>query len=109
MWNEFIQKISQKCQPESNGIIILGSAVNSDLCSPVPFAKRRLKSLLFELQGSGSHYNWQSFNNFTNLKLTPHIISKSVINLFKNKNMPSWNSGNFLIFNFLFLFKIMFV
>ena len=57
-------------------------------------------ALLYPLQKVGSNLYYLNLEvmatiiignlskNFTNFKLTTHIISKSIINFFKNKNLP---------------------
>ena len=44
------------------GILILGSAENSDLCTPIPFIKNKLKSILLEYQKTGDPILWEPSN-----------------------------------------------
>ena len=62
LWNKYIGKVLEKSIPESNGILILGSAENSDLCTPIPFIKNKLKSILLEYQKTGDPILWEPSN-----------------------------------------------
>ena len=58
LWNSLISKILEKSQPGENGIIINGSARNSDLSTPIQFVKNKLRCLLLSHQKSGDPLNW---------------------------------------------------
>ena len=62
LWNKYIGKVLEKSIPESNGILILGSTENSDLCTPIPFIKNKLKSILLEYQKTGDPILWEPSN-----------------------------------------------
>ena len=47
----------------TNGIVVRGSALNSDLCSPVPFIKNKLRELLLNHQESGDPLKWIQENS----------------------------------------------
>ena len=62
LWNKYIGLVLEKSIPESNGILILGSAENSDFCTPIPFIKNKLKSILLECQKTGDPILWEPSN-----------------------------------------------
>ena len=43
-----------------SGVVIPGSSVNSDLTTPIPFIKNRVKQLLYEIQRQGDTVQWLS-------------------------------------------------
>ena len=45
-WNSLIGDILERSIAGTNRIIVRGSALNSDLCAPVPFIKNKLRLLL---------------------------------------------------------------
>ena len=57
-WNKLVNNIFCKCKPEENGIVIPGSAVNSDLAASISIVKSKLKSLLLGTQKSGEDLEW---------------------------------------------------
>ena len=62
LWNKYIGKVLEKSILKSNGILILGSTENSDLCTPIPFIKNKLKSILLEYQKTGDPILWEPSN-----------------------------------------------
>ena len=65
IWNNLIDDILEKSQPEDNGIIVRGSAKNSDFCATIPFVKNKLKLALLKTQASGDKMEWVT-ENFLN-------------------------------------------
>ena len=57
-----IVQLLEKSIPESNGILVLGSAENSDLCTPIPFIINKLKRILLEYQKTGDPILWEPSN-----------------------------------------------
>ena len=51
-------KIFEKCVPTKNGLLIPGSAENSDLAASTGIVKRKLKTLLLSHQNSGNPLKW---------------------------------------------------
>ena len=62
IWNKFIGRVLEKSNPENNGVLILGSALNSDFCAPIPFVKNKLRSILLEYQKTGDPNLWEPSN-----------------------------------------------
>ena len=58
IWNRLVNEIFEKSPPNNNGIVIKGSAQNSDLCATVPLVKNKLKSYLFVQQSLGDNVEW---------------------------------------------------
>ena len=58
LWNSLISKILEKAQPCENGIIINGSARNSDLSTPIQFVKNKLRCILLSHQIFGDPLEW---------------------------------------------------
>ena len=58
IWNELSVKIFEKCHPLDNGLIIPGSAENSDLAASTSIVKKRLRSLLLSQQKQGDPFLW---------------------------------------------------
>lgn len=58
IWNNLLGNILRKCEPEKDGLIIPGSAENSDLSAPISFVKLKSKSILLASQKSGHHIQW---------------------------------------------------
>ena len=54
IWNIFIGRVLQKSNADKNGVLILGSALNSDFCAPIPFVNNKLRSILLEYQKLGT-------------------------------------------------------
>ena len=52
----------EKNKPESDGTLIPGSAENSDLCTPIPFVKNKLRNILLTHQNAGDPYLWEPSN-----------------------------------------------
>ena len=50
--------------PDIGGIMIRGSAINSDFCATVPFIKNRLQMVLLNQQAKGDENNWTGENAF---------------------------------------------
>ena len=57
--NKFIGRVLEKSNPENNGVLILGSALNSDFCAPVPLVKNKLRSILLDYQKTGDSNLWE--------------------------------------------------
>ena len=61
-WNNLLEFIFEKCEPETSGIakglIIPGSCINSDLTASTSFVKSTLKQHLLSKQKSGSETIW---------------------------------------------------
>ena len=49
-WNELIPKLMNKCNLNSEGIIIPGSSENSDLTTPISVIKNKLRDVLLDTQ-----------------------------------------------------------
>ena len=62
IWNKFIGKVMEKNKPESDGTLIPGSAENSDLCTPIPFVKNKLRNVLLTHQNAGDPCLWEPYN-----------------------------------------------
>ena len=58
LWNSLIGDILERSIAGTNRIILRGSALNSDLCAPVPFIKNKLRLLLLNHQASGDPLKW---------------------------------------------------
>lgn len=58
LWNRLLPNILSKCKPEASGLIIPGSALNSDLSAPISFVKLKLKSALLASQRKGHLSQW---------------------------------------------------
>ena len=65
IWNNLINDILEKSQPEENGIIVRGSAKNSDFCATIPFVKKKLKQALSDIQALEDKMTWVP-TNFVN-------------------------------------------
>ena len=67
LWNSLIDKVLDKCTPDSNNIVIPGSSGWSDLSSPISIVKNRVKSILLETQNKvtpGREIEWLPENNW---------------------------------------------
>ena len=54
VWNKIIPKMLNSPELDiGSGVVIPGSSVNSDLTTPIPFIKNRVKKLLYEIQRQG--------------------------------------------------------
>ena len=61
VWNKIIPKILNSPELDiGSGVVIPGSSVNSDLTTPIPFIKNRVKKLLYEIQRQGDTVQWLS-------------------------------------------------
>ena len=58
IWNDLSVKILEKCNALNNGLIIPGSAENSDLAASTSFVKSRLRNLLLSQQKLGDPLLW---------------------------------------------------
>ena len=61
VWNKIIPKILNSPELDiGSGVVIPGSSVNSDLTTPIPFIKKCVKKLLYEIQRQGDTVQWLS-------------------------------------------------
>ena len=61
VWNKIISKILNSPELDiGSGVVIPGSSVNSDLTTPIPLIKNRVKKLLYEMQKLGDTVQWLS-------------------------------------------------
>ena len=61
VWNKMIQKILNSPELDiGSGVVIPGSFLNSDLTTPIPFIKNRVKKMLHEMQRLGDTVQWLS-------------------------------------------------
>ena len=51
-----------KNTPENSGVLIQGSTKNSDLCTPIPFVKNKLRNMLLDFQRGGDPNLWDPSN-----------------------------------------------
>ncbi len=58
IWNEHFNHVFTNCEAGENGIIIPGSAKNSDLTASIAFVKINLKKHLLSLQKQGEPTIW---------------------------------------------------
>ena len=58
IWNKLSNKIFEKCSPQENGILIPGSAINSDLAASISIVKSKLKSYLIGSQRINPETEW---------------------------------------------------
>ena len=58
LWNKLSNIIFEKCLPEESGIIIPGSASNSDLAASTSMVKNKLKLNLLASQKLGNETEW---------------------------------------------------
>ena len=58
VWNDISPKIFEKCVPTKNGLLIPGSAKDSDLAASTGIVKKKLRSLLLSQQNSGNPSTW---------------------------------------------------
>ena len=64
LWNTLIDKLLQVCEPMSNGVMVPGSAVDSDMSASTSLVKLKLKRLLLEVQAKGAGATWLPINFF---------------------------------------------
>ena len=66
MWNELIDKLLNKCSPNTDGIMIPGSTNGSDLSASISIIKKKLKDVLLNTQQIDSSYQlgWQKSNEW---------------------------------------------
>ena len=57
-WNDTSPEVFDKCIPTSTGLLIPGSAKDSDLAASIGIIKGRLKNLLLSQQSSGDPSTW---------------------------------------------------
>ena len=50
IWNSLIGKLLNTCFPNSAGIMVPGSSEFSDMTAPIPYIKKKLKSVLLDIQ-----------------------------------------------------------
>ncbi len=58
VWNELSELVFEKCEANDTGIIIPGSAKNSDLSASTGHVKTKLKEILLQKQRSGDPKSW---------------------------------------------------
>ena len=58
IWNNLSPKVLEKCKPSENGVIIPGSASNSDLAASSSYVKRKLRNTLLSHQKFGNVELW---------------------------------------------------
>lgn len=58
VWNELSELVFEKCEANDTGIIIPGSAKNSDLSASKGHVKTKLKEILLQKQRSGDPKSW---------------------------------------------------
>ena len=58
IWNNLLPEVLEKCKPSENGVIIPGSASNSDLAASSSFVKRKLRNILLSHQKFGDVELW---------------------------------------------------
>ena len=66
-WNSLIDKVLDRCDPNSNNIVIPGSSANSDLSTPISVVKNRVKAILHDAQNRvipGREMKWLPENNW---------------------------------------------
>ena len=60
-------KVLDRCDPNSNNIVIPGSNANSDLSTPISVVKNRVKAILYDAQNRvtpGRKMEWLPENNW---------------------------------------------
>ena len=61
VWNKINPKILNFPELDiGSGVVIPGFSVNSDLTAPIPFIKKRVKKMLYEMQRLGDTVQWLS-------------------------------------------------
>ena len=58
IWNDISPKVFDKCVLTKKGLLIPGSAKNSDLAASTGIIKKRLKDHLLSQQKSGNPLTW---------------------------------------------------
>ena len=58
IWNKLLDKIFNKCTAQPDGVVIPGSALNSDLAASSGVIKKKLKLLLLSEQKRGDEIEW---------------------------------------------------
>ena len=58
-WNKMYHYVLNKCEAEKSGIVIPGSALNSDLGAPISYVKCKLKLVLLTMQKTGDIIQWE--------------------------------------------------
>ena len=66
IWNKLIEKLFNKCSLDSNGIMIPGSTIGSDLSTSISIVKNKLKGVLLETQNLDPRLNigWKKSNEW---------------------------------------------
>ena len=66
IWNNLIGKILEKCLPNEKGVMVPGSALNSDLSAHISFVKEKVKAELLKTQilTINDCQEWQPYNKF---------------------------------------------
>ena len=62
LWNSLIGNVFEKSVADQDGLVIRGSARNSDFSATIPYIKQKLKSILLCRQNSGDPTNWDPAN-----------------------------------------------
>jgi hypothetical protein len=62
LWNSLIGNIFEKDMPGDGGVIVRGSAKNSDFCATISFIKHKLRDMLFCCQKAGDPTIWEPPN-----------------------------------------------
>ena len=58
LWNSLISKVLEKNKADKDGLVIRGSARNSDFCATIPYIKQKLKGILLCRQKLGNQTDW---------------------------------------------------
>ena len=58
IWNDISPEVFDKCVPTKKGLLIPGSAKNSDLSASTGMIKKKLKDILLSQQSSGNPLTW---------------------------------------------------
>ncbi len=64
LWNCLIDRLLEKCSPNSVGIMVPGSSQYSDMTAPITYIKKKLKAILLDTQKLGIPNEWTPENNF---------------------------------------------
>ena len=62
VWNKISKVVFNKCHPQTNGIVIPGSSLNSDMAASISVIKNKLKIYLFDKQKLGHETDWTTDN-----------------------------------------------
>ena len=58
IWNELSVEVFEKCNASDSGLVIPGSAENSDLAASTGIVKGKLRELLLSRQKTGDEFEW---------------------------------------------------